>query len=523
MNKIKKRSTFKHLALMFVVVSLVTALASSVAIYCFISDQMYARARLEMQRISTQLHDELSEDDPLFHEYVNYMLSIDRDTVKVPAEFTKDDCKAAKKAFYDAFEQAYPDKEFGKDVSLDELPDNLKEMFITWYMEHWTLRAEYYESIYNAPYIYFIRPTGEGGHVLYIIDLDRCDEGETTLRIWDDFVEDPKEMPVAFDTWAKGYSDGSVDIFDNDYGPTITNYEVLYLGGEKVGVICVDFDTSLINSRVLRDTLVFSGILGLLMLVFDTICLVIVKQFYVRRLRRLNDYVEAYARDKDYTIIDTIKSEIKFNDDIDALSWRIISLINQIHCHLTDMMMVTESLSASNEEIQRLVKLSETDGLTKLMNKTAFIQCEKDMNEHIARGDAHLAVVMLDLNFLKKTNDTYGHDKGDAILKRVAGYLHDVFGEQKVFRIGGDEFVVVYVECSDSTVIEKDLDKFYSAVRKDNAAIKAQGNSAPWQQLSVAAGYAELHEDDATFNDVFKRADHLMYLNKKTMKAERTD
>ena len=124
MNKIKKRSTFKHLALMFVVVSLVTAMASSVAIYCFISDQMYDRARLEMQRISTQLHDELSEDDPLFHEYVNYMLSIDRDTVKVPAEFTQDDCKAAKKAFYDAFEQAYPNKEFGKDVSLDELPDN---------------------------------------------------------------------------------------------------------------------------------------------------------------------------------------------------------------------------------------------------------------------------------------------------------------------------------------------------------------------------------------------------------------
>lgn len=103
----------------------------------------------------------------------------------------------------------------------------------------------------------------------------------------------------------------------------------------------------------------------------------------------------------------------------------------------------TKELDVKNRELERL---STTDELTGLLNRR-FISTtfEKKINTENRKGK-FLAFLMLDLDFFKHYNDTYGHIAGDKILKTVSGIMKETFKRESdyLFRIGGEEFVVLY-------------------------------------------------------------------------------
>jgi diguanylate cyclase (GGDEF)-like protein len=93
-----------------------------------------------------------------------------------------------------------------------------------------------------------------------------------------------------------------------------------------------------------------------------------------------------------------------------------------------------------------------------------------------------------------------------------------VFKRSRVFRIGGDEFVVI-LKKKDFKNIDKRMEDFNDRLVK----IAADNLLMPWEKVSAAIGYAKFDDDeDVTAEDVFKKADKAMYERKAAMKAGRT-
>ena len=126
-----------------------------------------------------------------------------------------------------------------------------------------------------------------------------------------------------------------------------------------------------------------------------------------------------------------------------------------------------------------------------------------------------MAVVMFDVNDLKYVNDTYGHDKGDALITTAAKIIKEAFGELgKCYRTGGDEFIAV-LDCEEvEQLYEKALKAFLKNIRKYNKANKDNGF-----ELEIAYG---VHmSDEETVGAMRHKADELMYIKKKEMKSKR--
>ena len=126
---------------------------------------------------------------------------------------------------------------------------------------------------------------------------------------------------------------------------------------------------------------------------------------------------------------------------------------------------------------------------------------------------------MIDVNFLKRVNDTYGHEKGNSYLKNAADMISSVFGSEHLYRIGGDEFVAV-LEGNARNGAEERMRTFREEVRKKQEDESLQ----PWERVSAAIGIAVYEKGkDQSADDVLKRADQAMYAAKTAMKAERRE
>ncbi len=168
-----------------------------------------------------------------------------------------------------------------------------------------------------------------------------------------------------------------------------------------------------------------------------------------------------------------------------------------IQVALTD---ITERKQMENH----LQYLGKHDILTKLYNRTFY-------NEEILRLEENLispvSCIFLDMNGLKKINDTFGHDEGDKILKRMGNILqHSILDTQySVSRIGGDEFVILMPN-ADENDAQHLQDNIQQLIDQDNI-------SFPAFPISVAMGYSTT-ENNESIDDSLKRADQKMYKKK---------
>lgn len=151
-----------------------------------------------------------------------------------------------------------------------------------------------------------------------------------------------------------------------------------------------------------------------------------------------------------------------------------------------------------------------TDPLTGVKSKHAYSEKEAEMQAKIESGEAdEFGVVVCDVNGLKKINDTQGHKAGDEYIKKACDMLCEYFKHSPVFRVGGDEFVVV-LEGHDFTLRRDIMKEINEQIEKNIGSDRAV----------ASLGLAEYDEEtDATFHEVFKRADGLMYERKMQLKG----
>lgn len=148
---------------------------------------------------------------------------------------------------------------------------------------------------------------------------------------------------------------------------------------------------------------------------------------------------------------------------------------------------------------------ASTDTLTGLSNRYAF---ERYMLE-LGQGGCALAVILFDINYLKLTNDTYGHAAGDRLIRSAAECIRECFGEEgagNCFRFGGDEFAAVVKDVSQEDVRQR-TERFKSAQKE--------------RDISVSWGCAYAPEfGETTVKALMDEADKRMYECKEAMHKE---
>lgn len=160
-----------------------------------------------------------------------------------------------------------------------------------------------------------------------------------------------------------------------------------------------------------------------------------------------------------------------------------------------------------------LHEIAYTDNLTQLGNRYAL---ERDAQKIPLET---VSIVSFDLNYLKYTNDTFGHIGGDVLLKAAAACISAVY--DKVYRVGGDEFIAL-VEQTDPAVLGSLKDDLQKNIKQFNQERTHFGDFAEQKDfvLSIAAGYASHQENDRSYEQIMNRADKEMYHSKKRTHAE---
>ena len=122
----------------------------------------------------------------------------------------------------------------------------------------------------------------------------------------------------------------------------------------------------------------------------------------------------------------------------------------------------------------------------------------------------NFSVVVFDINGLKQVNDTLGHQAGDKYIKDCYKIITDIYGDNKIYRFGGDEFVTV-LEDEEYEKREELLNKFNEIIDKNLTEDKPV----------LSTGMSDFDRDnDNTYRYVFVRADKLMYDRKEYLKSK---
>ena len=160
----------------------------------------------------------------------------------------------------------------------------------------------------------------------------------------------------------------------------------------------------------------------------------------------------------------------------------------------------------AHQHIEDLNILTTTDPLTGVKNRLAF---DRIMEEEIVRDIRYkrdLSLAIIDIDNLKNINDTFGHDKGDEVIKGAADEIRNAVRKtDPVCRLGGDEFAIIF--------IETDIEKARSLVETIRNKI-AHNPILEAAEVTVSIGIAKLDDNDNTAT-LYKRADEALYLSKR--------
>jgi len=167
---------------------------------------------------------------------------------------------------------------------------------------------------------------------------------------------------------------------------------------------------------------------------------------------------------------------------------------------------IIRNINVSNAVIEARYE-AEHDKLTGLYNKGKYMM----LKENHFDDPGSIALFNFDVNNLKYINDNFGHEYGDELIIKAAQSIHAVTSDRVFgFRMGGDEYAMVAVN-----VTKKETDEIYDGWKRALEDLNTQGNV--YCVMACGLKYCE-GEFDA--EELFKQADELMYLDKKTRKEK---
>ncbi len=155
------------------------------------------------------------------------------------------------------------------------------------------------------------------------------------------------------------------------------------------------------------------------------------------------------------------------------------------------------------ESFREIERISQTDALTGLFNRGHFFNRGEALFAELKAAQKYFFVMMVDIDFFKKVNDTYGHQKGDEALVYTAHQVQQVFSEHLVARFGGEEFCVLG-EVADAAEIEVLCEALRAKIETDSKECTSMAFT-----ISLGLTYSGETLEEAVF-----KADTALYRSK---------
>lgn len=348
----------------------------------------------------------------------------------------------------------------------------------------------------------------------YIYCIMQVSDKEFVFGI-DPTVEDPGEFgsPIVYTDALYNASKGTPDVdntpYEDAWGEFYSSYSPVYdSDGNVAGIVAVDFSSKWYHDKIKQMWLIVAGFLTFALLSSICICIGIASQygkFFKRLIVKMNNLSKG---------IETLIEEVSTEADMQEYS----SIKKDIHVHkgisdtmnlIEDKIIVTQMRLSKQIEVVR--SHAYIDGLTGLNNRTSYMGYLEVLEKKIIDNpDLVFSVVVFDINQLKIINDDFGHDVGDKLIIGIAGDIKEFFGNDRLYRVGGDEFVAI-VDSSDPS--EK-IAKVKATIARKNQESPLFHN--PNVEIGLSVGSATYDPStDRTYSEVFNRADNAMYADKR--------
>lgn len=169
------------------------------------------------------------------------------------------------------------------------------------------------------------------------------------------------------------------------------------------------------------------------------------------------------------------------------------------------------SLESRQCVLKKMAEKANYDILTSAGNRSSGDQCLKLAFQKFKSERISLAVMMIDVDNLKRINDTYGHDIGDVVLRSVVSTIYQkIKKEHKLFRWGGDEFIAAFSGTTQSEAMN--LAKIIlAAISEMRIETEVDGQ---FVTPTISIGLTGFHPNDTQYEDAIKRADRALYQSK---------
>ncbi len=166
---------------------------------------------------------------------------------------------------------------------------------------------------------------------------------------------------------------------------------------------------------------------------------------------------------------------------------------------------------ANARMVRKLEEMATTDGLTGLLNKRAMLEIAADKIAASRRFSRRMSVLITDIDFFKKVNDTYGHDVGDVVIRGMADVMRRMKrATDAVARFGGEEFVFICEETDANGAM-----LLAERVRKEVEARTFTTVQGPLK-VTCSVGIATMPEAGRDWDALFKAADSALYVSKRS-------
>jgi len=350
-------------------------------------------------------------------------------------------------------------------------------------------------------------------------------ETQSTIYLVDGTYGEDYTPPGCFDAVMYDVDREAMKNPENGIAPDVTNTpqygwvvvagSPVFLDGELIAFAAAEISMNAVMNQRNRYLLIAFSALLILAVVFITLSLLLIDRTIIRPINKLSDTSEKYWSGETTSIRNEFSQlQIHTGDEIETLSNAMKQMEQNINDQFTKILETTQKLITTREHADEMDRIANVDALTKVRNKRAYDEKVAQLSEGLRTGDiSDFGIAMIDLNDLKKINDSYGHDKGDIAIQKLCGMICSVFKHSPVYRIGGDEFAVV-LEGHDLENVDVLIKQLEGEVNRN----KANERLEPWERSSAAIGYARYRKGDSP-EAVFKQADKAMYARKKAMKA----
>lgn len=382
---------------------------------------------------------------------------------------------------------------------------------------------------FSIHYLYIVKPLNKNPteNVMSVVSAenfhDRYEDTEGNLYLG--WISEDEFEPAAVEKFFEIMEKREPVFFEEktEWGFDYTGAMALYDSrNNSYALLAVDIDITVLKKQLKNQAFSTAAVIIILGLIFMVIFLLWSRINVIRPITQLAKSAGAFVQkshgQRNINQLQFDTPDIRQKNEVSDLCAAIEQMTRDMQDYVVDLVSAELDSELLKKQASQMSELANKDSLTGVRNKTAY---DKEMMKiqfmmETSRCEP-FGIAMIDLNFLKKINDTYGHEHGNSAIQKICHLVCRIFEHSPVFRIGGDEFVVILQGQDYQNIIN--LTNEFNQVLSEYAA---NDSLEPWEKVSAAIGYALFDPNiDTTVDNVFKRADQKMYARKKQMKAVR--